>query len=261
MMSRAEHVLYLSHASLSVFRRRIQAVQRAILVGLDKMAHSYLSMSFGKDSMVMAHLVLQMAPDIPVLYVNCGEFDEWPDTLRVKQEFLQRFPCDFHELSGPSIIGFYRQAGYAYYQDHEETAEVRAIQRQYGQSLEKAIVAKARELGCDGGFIGMRAEESANRRRLFRWRGGLYFADERQMWACCPLEKWTGRDIWAYIVKNDLPYNELYDLHPAGREVARNGAMIGTRSEVQDRLSFLKRMYPDWWNRFVFEFPEIARQL
>jgi hypothetical protein len=58
-----------------------------------------------------------------------------------------------------------------------------------------------------------------------------------------------------------LPYNDLYDRHPRGRELARNGAMIGTRGASFGRLTWLKQMYPDWWSRFTQEFPEIARNL
>ena len=260
-MEQTERLFYLAHASLPAFRRKIQASRTIIQTGLDKMNSPYISMSFGKDSLVMTHLLLQMIPDAPVLYVNCGEFDEWPDTPRVRDEFLKRFAINFYELRGPSIIEYYRQAGYIYHQDAEETKRARSIQRRYGQSLEKVIIKKARQLNCDGGFIGMRSSESSNRARLFNWRGNLYFAKERRLWTCCPMEKWTGRDIWAYIVKNDLPYNVLYDLHPAGREIARNGAMVGTRSPFRDRMSFLKQIYPDWWNRLVREFPEIAREL
>jgi len=256
-----ERIFYLAHASLTTFGRKIHLAQSGIEAGLGKMVHPYISMSFGKDSTVMTHLILRISPNLPVIYVNCGEFDEWPDTPRVRDEFTRRFSCNLIEISGPSIIEFYRRVGYAYYQDHEETREARSAQREYGESLTRVILEKARQLGCDGGFVGMRAAESTNRARLFNWRGNLYFTRERQMWTCCPLEKWSARDVWAYIVKYDLPYNELYDLHPAGREIARNGAMMDTRSEVMDRMTFLKRMYPEWWNRFVAQFPEIARQL
>jgi 3'-phosphoadenosine 5'-phosphosulfate sulfotransferase (PAPS reductase)/FAD synthetase len=256
-----ERAFYLAHASLAAFWRKVHLAQSVIEAGLSKMIHPYISMSFGKDSTVMTHLVLSIIPNIPVIYVNCGEFDEWPDTPRVRDEFLRRFPCDFHETTGPSIIGAYEAVGHVYTQDCEETSAAKRAQREYGKSLEIAIVAKARELGCDGGFLGMRAEESFNRSRLFGMRSNLYHVDERQMWTCCPLERWTGRDVWAYLVFHDLPYNELYDLHPMGREKARNGAMTGTRLSTMGRMSWLKRMYPDWWNRLMQRFPEIAREL
>jgi phosphoadenosine phosphosulfate reductase len=251
---------YLAHAGLPAFRRRISASLALVEQAGQVMRRPYISMSFGKDSTVMTHLLLTVLPDAPVIYIDCGTFDEWPDTPRVKTEFLARYPCRLIEITGSSIIDYYRQAGIAYTQEAEETPAARRAQRAYGASLGRLIAQEAQRLNCDGGFIGMR-RESANRQRLFNQCGPLYFAQERQLWTCCPLAAWSARDVWAYIVQHDLPYNELYDIHPRGRELARNGAMLGTRLAGQGRLAWLKQMYPAWWNLFVAEFPEIARQL
>jgi phosphoadenosine phosphosulfate reductase len=95
-------------------------------------------------------------------------------------------------------------------------------------------------------------------------RGPLYFAETRGLWACYPLAWWSARDVWAYLVQHDLPYNELYDIDPRGREVARNGAMFGGTQQTyagqpayMGRLAYIKRIYPDWFNRFAAEFPEV----
>jgi len=204
----------------------------------------------------MVHLLLQIEPNLPIMYVNCGDFDEFPDTARVKEKFISRTRCNLIELEGPSIIEFYRRAGF-YVQDEEQLQEARAAQREYGHSLGDVLDNEARRRDFDGSFIGIRKEESNNRKRLFAMRGELYFAKTRELWACYPIAYWTARDIWAYIVKYDLPYNELYDLAPEGRELARNGAMFGSRSARYGRLKFLQQMYPDWFNRFAAEFPEV----
>lgn len=256
-MNDQEREIYLLHSKLNIHRWQIDNSLRIIERGLKEMKSPYISMSFGKDSSVMSHLIWSHHPEIPMIYVNCGEFDEWPDTPRVKKEFLAMFPNSiFIELTAPSIWEFYKSVGF-YIQDEETTKETRKAQREYSESLGIAIDSEAQRRGYDGSFIGLRAEESNNRNRLFKMRGNLYFAKTRNEWACHPLEKWTSRDIWAYIVKNDLSYNELYDIAPQGRELARNGAMFGTRSARYGRLVFLKRAYPELFNRFAEEFPEV----
>ena len=256
MIPENELELYSLHSQISAFQSRIRSAEHIINDGRAAMQCPYASMSFGKDSTVMIHMLLSLIPDLTVMYVNCGRWDEWPDTPRVKREFLGRFPCEFIELSGPSIMEFYRKAGF-YIQDEEISPDAKWAQQEYGDSLAIILDNEAHKRGFDGSFIGCRKEESDNRRRLFAMRGPLYFAKTRNLWACHPLAFWSGRDIWAYIVQHDLPYNELYDLDPQGRELARNGAMIGTRSARYGRLIFLKRMYPDWFNRFAAEFPEV----
>lgn len=256
-MDEREREFYLLYSELHSHKRRIEESLRIIERGLEVMKSPYISMSFGKDSTVMAHLIWSRYPDIPMMYVNCGKFDEWPDTPRVKQEFLALFPgAKFIELTAPSIWEFYASVGF-YVQDEETTKETRRAQREYAESLMLALDREADRRGFDGAFIGLRREESNNRSRLFAMRGNLYFAKTRGKWTCHPLERWTAKDIWAYIVKNHLPYNELYDLAPEGRERARNGAMFGTRSARYGRLVFLKRAYPDFFNLFASEFPEV----
>ena len=256
-MRSSERLVYELHSQTREFSHRVQAGLKIISDGLSAMHRPYASVSFGKDSLVMAHLLLSVAPALPMLYINCGEWDEWPDTPRVKSEFVRRFPCQFIELSGPSIVSAYVHAGGIYTQDEEMTYLERKAQHDYSSSLGRLLDKEARARGFDGAFMGLRKEESNNRARLFSMRGPLYYSSMRELWACHPLAWWTGRDVWAYIVEHDLPYNELYDLDPRGREKARNGAMFGTRSARYGRLMFLKRMYPDWFNRFAAEFPEV----
>ena len=256
-MNDMEARTYALHASLSTFQRKVEQARQIARAGLAKANQFYISLSFGKDSIVMTHLLLQDWPNLPVLYVNCGEWDEWPDTPRVKAAFLQYCPCNFTELSGPSIMVAYAQAGGFYVQDEEQDPTARRAQRDHGHSLVAILLAAAMRLDYDGAFVGLRREESNNRARLFTMRGPLYYATTHRQWVCHPLAFWSARDVWAYIVQYDLPYNELYDLAPEGRERARNGAMMGTRSARYGRLVFLKRMYPDWFNRFAACFPEV----
>jgi phosphoadenosine phosphosulfate reductase len=255
-MNQDERELYLLYSKLNSHKWQIEKSLHVIERGLGKMTSPYISMSFGKDSIVLSHLIWSHYPQIPMMYVDCGKFDEWPDTPRVKKEFLAMFPkAELTELTAPSIWEFYKSVGF-YIQDEETNKETRAAQREYAKSLGLALDGEAKRRGFDGSFIGLRREESDNRSRLFIMRGNLYYAKTRGAWACHPLEKWTSKDIWAYIAKNNLPYNELYDLAPEGRELARNGAMFGTRSARYGRLVFLKKTYPDLFNRFAAEHPE-----
>lgn len=254
-MNDRERMIYELHAKTRGFKYRVEQARQIAQRGFAAMRYPYASLSFGKDSTAMVHLLLSIEPNLPIMYVNCGEWDEWPDTPRVKREFLARFPCNFVELQGPSIMVAYQIAGF-YVQDEENTSLAIKLQRAYSRSLGELLDMAARWHGFDGSFIGIRKAESNNRQRLFAMRGELYYAKTRKLWACHPLMHWSARDVWAYIVVNELPYNELYDLDPRGREEARNGAMFGTRSSRYGRMAFLHQMYPDWFNRFAAEFPE-----
>lgn len=54
-------------------------------------------------------------------------------------------------------------------------------------------------------YVGVRASESKDRNK----RGMVTFYKEKNM--IRPIFDWTDEEVWSYIIKNDLPYNPLYD--------------------------------------------------
>ena len=61
--------------------------------------------------------------------------------------------------------------------------------------------------GVDCWVAGVRRAQSSTR------AGSPKFAwDERHgLWKAAPLADWSERDVWDYIARNDVPYNELHD--------------------------------------------------
>lgn len=256
-MHSTEKKRYLLHARRALPKKRVSAVER-IEAGFAKIPNPVISLSFGKDSLVMTHLILTHFQKLPVVYVDCGLGDEWPDTERVIREFLEICPCELITLRGPSILEAFRESGF-FLEEAPELTGNRAAEKRYNASLVETIDTYCQQRGHGGSFVGLRRQESRNRDRLFTMRSACYYAKTRGLYVCCPLEHWTAVDIWAYIVEQGLPYNELYDISTVGRELARNGAMFGNIGHRYGRLVELKRTYPDWFHRLVKEFPEIRR--
>lgn len=260
MKANAEHV-YRLHAQLGVHKRHVQGSRDVIAQALSRSRRPYVACSFGKDSLCMLHLVVEQCPNVDVLWVRADEFDEWPDTERVAREFASRWPIHLHELWSMSITECYRQVGGFYV--FTETEPQRRADRAYSNAFVRMIQDKATALACDLAFIGLRIEESNRRRTLLISRGNLFFAKTAGIVECFPLSAWTAADVWAYIVVHGIPYPNLYDLHP-DRERARNGAMfaatvptLGGIPTYFGQLAVLKRMYPEIFNRFAAEFPEV----
>ena len=65
-----------SELCAKVFRKKIEEnIRRSLSIikqGISLAQSPYVSWSGGKDSTVMLHIVLQVAPQIPVLYRDCG---------------------------------------------------------------------------------------------------------------------------------------------------------------------------------------------
>ena len=54
------------------FEEKLERSMQLIRLWCSPQVKSYVSCSFGKDSMVVLYLALQAKPDIPVLFVNTG---------------------------------------------------------------------------------------------------------------------------------------------------------------------------------------------
>jgi len=219
----------------------------------DLVVNPYFSMSWGKDSVVAYCLAREIFPHIRVVYVNCGEFDEWPDTPRVKQILAKRFEIPLVEVQAESVIESFRRVGY-WYPPPAKAPEEAESDRLYSQSFFDAIASVTAD--CDGNIMGLRAEESAGRSALFEFRGPIYYRQYDRKHVCCPVHDWTSEDIWTFHVENDLPYNELYDCPLIERGRLRNGAMFGGTSHNYGTIKVVKMLYPGLFNRFAAEFPE-----
>lgn len=256
MMDKKERAFYLAHATLPPFKRRVNEAKIVTQQMIDRAPNSCLSLSFGKDSVAMCHLVLSVT-NIPIIYINCGEFDEFPETNALKAKYERAMGVSIIELNGTSVIEAHRKAGYII-ADHDERKAVKRICREANNVLNDTACAYMREHSLMGIFMGLRKSESRTRAILLNARGPIYFAKKRNAWTCCPLWNWSARDVWAYTVKENLPYHRLYDIAPCGREKARKGAMIGTTGERYGRLYDLKRTHTEEWNKLLTEFPETS---
>lgn len=215
------------------------------LVFIKKCANSggrwYVSFSGGKDSTVLFDLVKYVADGTPAIHLD-EEF-KLPET----EQYLSR--CKFVK----TIVARAYQT--EWFQSHATTNE---------QSLDTTnskmpIEAWAREHGYDSAFVGVRADESNDRKKMLRSRGKYFFAKTKRQWACYPLAWWKVEDIWGYIFKNGLDYNRAYDrLFEIGVEPRhqRVGPLAVDRVLGFGQLSILKKGWPEVYARFSERFQE-----
>ncbi|MCI0555299.1 MAG: phosphoadenosine phosphosulfate reductase family protein, partial [Anaerolineae bacterium] len=247
-MRTEEKELYRLHALLNAHRKKTQVANDLIHVALTQCQRPYLSCSFGKDSVVMLHLVYQQKQNIDVIWIRCDEFDEWPGTEDLSRQYQKLFPhIRIHPIwSEMSITDCYRRAGCFYTAPENEQQE--RLDREYGAAFMRAIRAVTKQLDADCAFIGLREDESQRRAIMLRTRGWFFNASSRGLYECFPLAGWSSTDIWAYIVQHNLPCLPLYDLLP-DRELARNGTMFagchGGAATYRGQLALIKRAYPE----------------
>ncbi len=242
-MERFQHELY---ATFPAFQRKVEQAQRLVEDALQQMSRPYIATSSGKDSCVTSHLVWSVNPDVPGVYFDADcAFPETRDYF----ERLSRHRTIITWKTEPLLDTFARCGG--------PTAPGIG-----NATMESTVYAPLRSLFAeyhfDGVFLGLRAQESEGRSKSAQFHGSLYRYKRDGVLRCLPVATWTHQDIWAYIVSRNLDYNRVYDtmqdMPIADRRVSY---WAGETKRRWGRWTFLKKHYPDLWNRFAERFPEV----
>lgn len=168
-------------ARTAAFARRINEARRAVDAFLLN-GGAYVATSWGKDSVVVADLVLRDHPSTPVVHLHCPSFN--PDCAEVAAAFALVHP-------GARIL------------THESPDS---------RSFEADIAASRRELDLPSRYIsGIRAQESSER----RIRAAVWGTTSPN--TCAPLSAWSANDVFAYLSLYDLPVHPAYAMTLGGR--------------------------------------------
>lgn len=150
----------------------------------------YVSMSWGKDSVVVAHLCVMN--DVPLRFVHIVQdglqYD--PDIPRVRDAFLSRYDIDYHEIRVSSS------------KSQRDTDKA--------PGLVEGIKLAAEKFGTPRWIGGLRASESSA--RTIRMRKGVSFGV-----SCSPIGWWSTSDVFGWLAYHNLPVHPAYACLGGGR--------------------------------------------
>jgi 3'-phosphoadenosine 5'-phosphosulfate sulfotransferase (PAPS reductase)/FAD synthetase len=228
-MDEAERLMFQAWASMPPYRRKVAQAQSIIKEALE-ISPAYVACSWGKDSLVLAHLVWNIAPSTLLLHDGSDDEDEQDNYSEVREAFLGRFPMPYQGI----VRGYNDGSGGGLYE----------------QLPSHPLV-----------FLGLRAEENKTRKISLRKYGPLhqYQSDSplhpTNSWRCCPLAWWNWKDVWAYIVAHDLPYLSAYDWEPKnqGRTSVIHGKRINPKHSGlgSGQSELLRRRNPEFWEKLT----------
>jgi phosphoadenosine phosphosulfate reductase len=149
--------------------------------------------AFGPSGMVNLHLISEIAPEVPVVFIDTlYHFDE---TLDLARRAVERYAID---------LRVYRPA-----ESREE------FEREHGEHLWEHDLTKFHELtkikpmeraleDVGGWITGRRRDQSPTRTEM-------PYVEIGDRIKVNPLAAWTRKDVWTFIHRNDVPYNALHD--------------------------------------------------
>lgn len=209
-MTPVERGGFLAHSLTARYERAVRRAGEIIAEALDELPPAFVAVSWGKDSIVMLHLIQTQAPDIPAVHVGDSHEDWLGNYGEVRDAYRARWPiAEYHqievEVGGPSV-----------------TTAVNDT------DIPRRLPTR---------FLGLRLEENGGRLYALRRYGAIHqytTGGQAGQWRVCPLIDWSWMDVWAYTAVHELPHLATYD-HPA----------LGPKSKSRTSSVYSSRLFRD----------------
>lgn len=152
--------------------------------------------SFGAESAVLLHLVAQIDPATPVLFLDTGK--HFPETLAYRDQLVERLGLTGLQIlrPDPAVLAARDENGLRWSYDPDGCCEIRKV-----EPLARALDT------FDSSLTGRKAFQAATRANLPRFE--LDKSDAQGRLKVNPLIDWSAEDVTAYFAKHDLPPHPL----------------------------------------------------
>lgn len=224
---------------LAIHQRRRARARAAIETMRANAPHSYLSLSWGKQSLIVAHMLHQIDPTIPSYFLASSESWHLHNFAEIIEAFCARWPIRH------TIVQTDR------WKDATQWQQARLSGRGDLQAIADA------DGPWDGWYGGLARDESRVRRIALSMRSDsghpdvYHYVDGR--YRCSPLAAWELPDLAAYIDEFDLPLLRAYHQHGLA---TRTTARITGRMLSQGGAATAGQV--TGWNHLLARFPELS---
>jgi phosphoadenosine phosphosulfate reductase len=155
-----------------------------------------MATAFGPEGCAILHMLSEIDTNVRVFNLDTGY--QFAETLELRERIARRYGIEVEYIRAESTVPEYEASngGPIFATDPDRCCRDRKI-----LPLRRAVE------GYDAWISAIRADQSAHRAKadVVGWdsKFGLVKIN--------PLLKWTKRDVWAFVVTNNVPYNPLHD--------------------------------------------------
>jgi phosphoadenosine phosphosulfate reductase len=152
-----------------------------------------ITSSFQAECVVLTHMLREVRPDIPVLFLDT--FHHFPQTLAYRDELSERWGLNLINLrAGTPSVGLWQA----------ESTEA-CCKRHKVEPLFSALE------GYDTWFTALRRDQSPSRANL-KEEEPFKLPSGKSITRVAPIAGWTAKDVWAYAKQYEIPLLSLYEL-------------------------------------------------
>lgn len=155
-----------------------------------------MATAFGPEGMVLIHMLAKIAPQTPIFNLDTGY--QFAETLELREQVKRRYGIEVELKRPKTTVQEYERinGGPVYSHDPNRCCEERKL----------SVLREAAE-GWDAWASAIRRDQSPDRAKapIVGWdkKFGLVKVN--------PLANWTKKQVWALIIKENIPYNPLHD--------------------------------------------------
>lgn len=244
---------FLLHARMPGYQQQVARSLKILREFFAKTDSPHIAVSWGKDSLVCLHLALKINSNVKGIWFDRGKGGDLPEIYELAERLKNQWRLNLHQV--PTL----RSVWEIYEQDGAEAIAA-------GDALRKNMWASSADYfakhPCDGEIMGLRAQEAKGRRANLAGRG-LLFKKKSGIWSCNPIGYWSGNDVWAYLISNDIPYPPIYDDLAAigigyNHPNSRTANWAGLKDLDGVRLTTIKVTRPALYYELIAAFPLAA---
>jgi phosphoadenosine phosphosulfate reductase len=157
-----------------------------------------MATAFGAEGCCIIHMLAEINPTVRVINIDTGY--QFPETLELRERILYRYGIEVEYVRPDLTVAEYEQehGGPLYNLYPDQCCHDRKI-----LPLQRAV----KEIDPLAWISAIRKDQTADRGQadVVQWDKKFNLVKVN------PLLNWTKKDVWAFVVKNDVPYNPLHD--------------------------------------------------
>jgi phosphoadenosine phosphosulfate reductase len=184
-----------------------------------------MATAFGAEGCCILHMLADIEPAVRVFNLDTGY--QFPETLDLRERIKRRYGIEVEFVRPESTVPEYEaeHGGPMYRHRPDQCCHDRKI-----LPLRRAVV------GFDAWISAIRRDQTSDRAAA----GVVQWDAKFSLVKVNPLLTWTRKEVWAFVIKHQIPYNPLHDrgypsigcwpcTHPVGADAdERAGRWAGT---------------------------------